>query len=65
MAVGANYGSAPRATLIDVKFLKNGQATAGAVFEGLFFVLKDVRAKNLQKKAVLNMSFGRFQPHRF
>ncbi|KAI2638615.1 protease [Xylaria nigripes] len=56
---GATFGVAKNVRLFGVKVLgANGGGSGADILEGLDFVESDVREKNLQGKAVVNMSLG-------
>lgn len=56
---GKTYGVAKAATVVAVKILnKNGQGSMSGIVAGLNWVVSDARARNILKKAVVNMSVG-------
>ncbi len=64
MAVGSKYGTAKNADLVIVKRPEWAggsdveDTTEAAALDALVRILDDIKAKNLQKKAVVNLSYG-------
>ncbi|KAM7201080.1 Peptidase S8/S53 domain containing protein [Rhypophila sp. PSN 637] len=56
---GKKYGVAKAATLVAVKILnKDGRGSTSGIISALNWVVSDAKAKNIVKKAVINMSVG-------
>ncbi|TWU76115.1 Basic amino-acid permease [Metarhizium rileyi] len=54
-----SYGVAKKTKLVDVKlFDDRGGTTSEVVLDGIEWTIKDILAKKIQKRAVVNMSFG-------
>jgi len=64
MAVGSKYGTAKNADLVIVKRPEWAagpdaeDVTETAALDALIRILNDIKANNLQKKAVVNLSYG-------
>ncbi|KAK2605857.1 hypothetical protein QQS21_003697 [Conoideocrella luteorostrata] len=52
------YGVAKKTKLVDVKLFHDGGATTEIILDGIEWAIKDVMDKKIEKRAVLNMSFG-------
>ncbi|GAB0132377.1 subtilisin-like protease [Epichloe bromicola] len=52
------YGVAKRAKLVDVKLFHDGASTTEVLLDGIEWAIKDIIAKKIQNRAILNMSFG-------
>lgn len=59
-AGGKTYGVAKKAKLVDVKLFHEGGSTTSVTLDAMNWAINDVIEKKIQKRAILNMSFGTF-----
>ncbi|KAL8297631.1 hypothetical protein RB597_007287 [Gaeumannomyces tritici] len=59
LAAGATYGVAKKVEIVDVKVMgDNGAGTMSSVITGINWAVNDILSRNIQKKAVINLSLG-------